>query len=105
MNAKLKRWKSYIEEHNHEFFYKKGVSNIVADALSRIKTDSAQINSLTPTLHSAENDVESYIPSTESPINVFKNQILLQINNTSSYSLTNLFGTHTTDAHLKLLIT
>jgi len=35
-NAKLKRWKSRIEEYNCELIYKPGKSNVVADALSRI---------------------------------------------------------------------
>lgn len=81
-NAKLKRWKSYIEEHDYEMFYKEGKANVVADALSRV-----QINSLTPTMHSAENDDSSYILSTESPINVFKNQLIFKVAPQSSYKL------------------
>lgn len=46
---------------------KDGKANVVADALTRI-----QINSLTPTRHSADNYVNCYIPSTESPINVLE---------------------------------
>lgn len=79
-NAKLKRWKSFLEEHDYQMFYKPGKSNVVADALSRI-----QINSLTPTQHSAEDDDSSYIPSTEAPINVFRNQLIFQIGKKSSY--------------------
>ena len=79
-NAKLKRWKSFLEEHDYEMFYKPGKSNVVADALSRI-----QINSLTPTQHSAEDDDSSFIPSTEAPINVFRNQLIFQIGPNSSY--------------------
>lgn len=44
-NAKLKRWKSYVEGHDYEMFYKEGKTNVVADALSRV-----QMNSLTPTM-------------------------------------------------------
>lgn len=87
VNAKLKRWKAYIEEHDYEMFYKKGKSNVVADALSRI-----QINSLTPTTHSAENDDNCYIPSTESPINVFRNQLIFRIEPQSNYKLSIHFG-------------
>lgn len=87
VNAKLKRWKAYIEEHNYEMFYKKGKANVVADALSRI-----QINSLTPTIHSSDNDDNCYIPSTESPINTFKNQLIFKIEPQSSYKLSIIFG-------------
>lgn len=81
-NAKLKRWKAFIEEHDHEIHYKPGKSNTVADALSRV-----QINSLTATQHSAEEDDSSFIPSTEAPVNVFKNQLIFKIGNRSSYGL------------------
>lgn len=81
-NAKLKRWKAFIEEHDHQIFYKPGKANVVADALSRV-----QINSLTATQHSSDEDDSSFIPSTEAPINVFKNQLLFKIGNRSSYGL------------------
>lgn len=79
-NAKLKRWKSFLEEHDYEMQYKPGKSNVVADALSRI-----QINSLTPTQHSANDDDTSFIPSTEAPINVFRNQLIFKVDQISSY--------------------
>lgn len=79
-NAKLKRWKAFLEEHDYEMHYKPGKSNVVADALSRI-----QINSLTPTQHSGQDDDSSFIPSTEAPINVFRNQLIFVINEKSSY--------------------
>lgn len=47
-NAKLKRWKAYMEEHDYSIEYKPGKSNVVADALSRI------VCSMTGTQHSAE---------------------------------------------------
>lgn len=33
-NAKIKRWKAFIEEHNAVISYKPGKENLVADALS-----------------------------------------------------------------------
>lgn len=71
-NAKLKRWKAYLEEHDYTIEYKPGKSNVVADALSRI------VCSMTATQHSAENSDHFYIKSTESPINVFKHQVILK---------------------------
>jgi len=34
-NAKIKRWKAFIDEHNAPIFFKPGKENYVADALSR----------------------------------------------------------------------
>ena len=49
-NAKLKRWKSYLEEHDYELYYRPGKNNVVADALSRIAF------SMTGTQHSADGE-------------------------------------------------
>ena len=38
-NATLKKWKSRIEEYSYELVYKPGKSNIVADTLSRLRTE------------------------------------------------------------------
>lgn len=77
-NGKLKRWKSYLEEYNHELRYKPGTSNVVADALSRIPTN-PQINSTTATVHSDESSSHNLISVENVPINVFKNQLFLLI--------------------------
>lgn len=82
-NAKLKRWKSYLEEHNYKVIYKPGKSNVVADALSRL-----QVNSLTPTQHSGEDDDSNYIISTEAPLNAFRLQIILETTNTAPETIT-----------------
>ena len=76
-NAKLKRWKAYLEEHDYEILYKPGKTNTVADALSRITC------SLTATMHSADNSDDFYIISTEAPLNVFKHQVIIRQGNDS----------------------
>lgn len=77
-NAKLKRWKSRLEEYNHELRYKPGTSNVVADALSRIPVGT-QVNSTTATIHSDQSSSHNLIPVEDVPINVFKNQLLLLV--------------------------
>lgn len=77
-NRKLMNWRNFIEEHDYEIMYKPGKSNVVADALSRV-----QINSLTPTLHSAEDDETHYIISTEAPLNSFRSQIIIETTTTN----------------------
>lgn len=78
-NAKLKRWKSRIEEYNCELVYKPGRTNKVADALSRLKLEVNVLTSpTTETAHSADEDNTLLIPHTEAPINVFKNQLIIR---------------------------
>lgn len=77
-NRKLMNWRNFIEEHDYEITYKPGKSNVVADALSRV-----QINSLTPTQHSAEDDDSNYIISTEAPLNGFRSQIIIETTTTN----------------------
>lgn len=87
-NAKLKRWKSRIEEYNCELIYKPGKSNVVADALSRIVSHVNYLGSDTATgsdtdsvqtIHSALHDVSHYVPHVEVAFNVFRNQLIFQL--------------------------
>lgn len=71
-SAKLKRWKAYLEEHDHEILYKPGKTNVVADALSRI------VLSMTGTQHSAGDSDDFYIISTEAPLNVYRHQVIIK---------------------------
>lgn len=89
-NSKMKRWKAILEEYNYELKYKPGTTNVVADALSRIPQKS-NINALTMTQHSDDSSSHNLIQSVETPINVFRNQLILNIANENSYQLTNPF--------------
>ncbi|KAH8318248.1 hypothetical protein KR059_000693, partial [Drosophila kikkawai] len=78
-NAKIKRWKAFIDEHGAKIFYKPGKENYVADALSR------------QAIHVLENDPQSDIATVHSeisltytietidkPVNCFRNQIVIE---------------------------
>ena len=91
-NAKMKRWKAILEEYNYEMQYKPGKSNVVADALSR--PPGTNINSLTGTVHSSDSSPEGLINSVEVPINAFKNQIFLQIDDTPAYQFQIIFPSY-----------
>ena len=77
-NAKIKRWKAFIDEHNANVIYKPGKENVVADALSRqeINNLSVQTESNVATVHS-EQSLTYAINSTENPVNCYKNQIII----------------------------
>lgn len=92
-NSKLKRWKAILEEYNYEIKYKPGKSNIVADALSRTVLEN-QINSMTATQHSDGSSAQNLIPYTDAPINAFKNQIIIEKGQNSSYDFTITFPSY-----------
>lgn len=78
-NAKIKRWKAFIDEHNAKINYKPGKENFVADALSRQSINALQNEpqSDAATIHSEES-LTYTIESAEKPINCFRNQIILE---------------------------
>lgn len=78
-NAKIKRWKYFLNEHNANIFYKPGKQNLVADALSRqyINAIDQEIQSDAATVHSEES-LTYTIDSTDKPLNCFRNQIVLE---------------------------
>lgn len=91
-NNKMKRWKAILEEYNYELNYQPGRTNVVADALSRIPI---QINTLTGSVHSDESSGEDLITCVENPINVYKNQIFLEMGEVSTYQFKIVFpGIH-----------
>lgn len=68
-NSKLVRWRLKLSEFDYEIKYKKGTKNGNADALSRIKTNTAEINTIERTIEIAESN---------SPINFYRHQIIIK---------------------------
>ncbi|GBP98456.1 Retrovirus-related Pol polyprotein from transposon gypsy [Eumeta japonica] len=79
-NAKIKRWKSFVDEHNAKIFHKPGKENYVADALSRQNIhalEEEEVLSDIATVHS-EVSFTYTIEATDKPLNCFRNQIVLE---------------------------
>lgn len=101
-NTKLQRWKVKLEEYNFDIQYVKGKDNQVADGLSRMEiyhnedvTHLDDINeeqldnqSLIATIHSANEDSSNHIPIVETPVNIYKTQIILnKTNNLNNHKI------------------
>ena len=79
LNRKLLRWKLELEEFEFDITYKKGTTNSIANSLPRIELAiNANVPESLMTQHSSNTDDNDYIPSTERPINEFRNQIILE---------------------------
>lgn len=89
-NAKMKRWKSFIEEFSPTFHYKPGKDNKVADALSRQYCHNLNCTEQSQSVHSEESST-SVIKSVKCPINQFRNQLVLSESNTFSKTTKILF--------------
>lgn len=79
-NAKILRWKSFIDEHNATISYKPGKENVVADALSRQCVNALDNISTAATNHSEES-LTNAIRRTDTPINCYTNQIFIEKGN------------------------
>jgi ribonuclease HI len=95
-NAKIKRWKAFIDDHNAKIFYKPGKENNVADALSRQSVFALEedASSDLATIHSEES-LTYTIDSSDKPINCFRNQIILEENAVTSTRTIIMFGQKT----------
>lgn len=84
-NSKMKRRKSILEEYNYELHYKPGKMNVVADALSRMPPQKSFMHTLSIATNSDESSSHELIHSIETPINVFKTQLFINVGTTSTY--------------------
>jgi ribonuclease HI len=76
-NAKIKRWRAFIDEHNPKIVYRPGKENHVADALSRQLINAVDNDSTSATVHSEISSTFA-IRKTDKPLNCYKNQIILE---------------------------
>jgi len=95
-NAKIKRWKAFIEEHNAKLHYKPGKENLVADALSRQELNALQDepHSDIATIHS-EASLTYTIQTSENPLNCYRNQVILEESRYMLHRRLILFGKKT----------
>lgn len=95
-NAKIKRWKAFIDEHNAKLYYKPGKENFVADALSRQQVNmmDENMNSDSATIHS-ERSLTYTIEVVEKPVNCFRNQIIIEESEFPSKRTFIIFGNKT----------
>lgn len=93
-NAKMRRWRAFIEEFSPKFFYKPGKENVVADALSRQYINNNLEESDADTVHS-ENSLSKTIRTIKYPINQFRIQLLISRGESCSTTRKILFQRHT----------
>lgn len=97
-NMKLQRWKIQLNEYDFDIEYIKGKTNQVADFLSRLDVNHLEENkeidsSNKATIHSGRENVNDHILISDSPINIFKNQVILTLGNKYKYEKQDLYQT------------
>ena len=81
-NAKMKRWREFIEEYSPIIKYKPGRENVVADALSRQELN--MMDSDVATVHSTQSSPVEEIKRLGGIINRFRNQLIIKEGNNNS---------------------
>lgn len=92
-NSKLVKWRLQLAEYDFEIKHRPGRQNVVADALSRIpfEINMNEEDSDLSSVHSADTDISEFIECTESPLNIFNNQIILKIGENDSEEYEEIF--------------
>ena len=101
LSPRLQRWILSLGEYNMKIEYLKGKDNKIADFLSRINTDTHEINnvfeinenseenndnvSIAATIHSQEENLQVHIPIMETIVNRFKTQLIITDNFTNEF--------------------
>lgn len=84
-NSKLQRWRIRLNEYDYDIEFIKGKDNTVADFLSRIDTNTNEINTVEEgsqesdraTIHSSAEQLNDHIPIIETVVNKYLTQIHL----------------------------
>lgn len=89
-NMKLQRWKIQLNEYDFDVEYIKGRTNKVADFLSRLDVNfldenEQSVHSDSATIHSGGENLNDHIRISESPINIFKNQVIVTLGGKYKY--------------------
>lgn len=110
-NMKLQRWKIKLNEYDFDINYVRGKDNQVADGLSRppeifsshiIQKSSKDVPSTSSgaTCHSSPEDDILYIPITEKPINLYKNQYFISYAKKTRIVKNKIFNNNITQVYI-----
>lgn len=97
-NMKLQRWKLKLNEYDFDVEYIKGKTNQVVDFLSRVDVNILEdevhdtIVSDLATIHSGVENLNDYIGISESAVNIYKNQIVIELGVADKYVRKILYG-------------
>lgn len=74
-NSKLMRWRLKLEEYDYEIIYKKGKHNLNADALSRIRLNAVETQSILNNPGDINFDIEEFLDQNYDPNTLDPNEV------------------------------